>query len=38
MKAFREAKREATIMHQIAKGYGEAETAAMAAWFARQPQ
>jgi cytochrome c553 len=36
MNAFREGKREATLMHQIAKGYGEAEIAALAAWFARQ--
>ena len=34
MKAFREGKREATIMHQISKGYSEAETAAIAAYFA----
>jgi sulfide dehydrogenase cytochrome subunit len=38
MKAFKEGKREATIMHQIAKGYGDAEIAAMAAWFATQPR
>ena len=36
MKAFREGKREATVMHQIAKGYGDAEIAALAAYFARQ--
>ena len=36
MKAFREGKRDATVMHQIAKGYSEAETAAIAAWFAAQ--
>ena len=36
MKAFREGKREATLMHQIAKGYSDAEIAALAAWFARQ--
>jgi cytochrome c553 len=34
MKAFKEGKREATIMHQIAKGYSDAEIAAMAAYFA----
>jgi cytochrome subunit of sulfide dehydrogenase len=34
MKAFREGKRDATIMHQIAKGYSDAETAAIAAYFA----
>ena len=38
MKAFKEGKREATIMQQIAKGYGDAEIAAMAAHFAKQPQ
>jgi len=38
MKAFKEGKREATIMHQVAKGYGDAEIAAIAAYFARQPQ
>jgi len=36
MKAFRDGKREATIMHQIAKGYSEGEIAAIAAYFARQ--
>ena len=36
MKAFRDGKRDATLMHQIAKGYSDAEIAAMAAWFARQ--
>ena len=34
MKAFREGKADATVMHQIAKGYGEAETAAIARYFA----
>jgi cytochrome subunit of sulfide dehydrogenase len=36
MKLFREGKREATLMHQIAKGYTEAETNAMADFFAAQ--
>jgi len=36
MKSFRDGKREATLMHQIAKGYGDAEIAALASWFARQ--
>jgi len=36
MKAFKEGKREATVMHQIAKGYDDAEIAALAAYFARQ--
>lgn len=37
MAAFRDGSRPATVMHQIAKGYGEAEIAAMAEWFSRQP-
>jgi len=36
MKAFKDGKREATVMHQIVKGYSDAETAAIAAWFAAQ--
>jgi cytochrome c553 len=36
MRAFKEGKREATLMHQIAKGYSDAEIAAIAAYFARQ--
>jgi len=36
MKAFKDGKREATVMHQIAKGYSDAEVAAMAAYFAAQ--
>ena len=36
MKAFKEGKREATVMHQIAKGFGDAEIAALAAYFASQ--
>jgi cytochrome c553 len=36
MKAFKEGTRQATIMHQIAKGYNDAEIAAMADYFARQ--
>lgn len=36
LKAFRDGKREATVMHQIAKGYSDAEIAALGAWFARQ--
>lgn len=38
LKAFKDGKREATIMHQIAKGYSDAEIAALAAWFAKQPR
>ena len=37
MGEFREGKRAATIMHQIAKGYGDAETAAIAKYFEAQP-
>lgn len=36
MGEFREGKRPATLMHQIAKGYSDAETAAIAGWFSRQ--
>lgn len=37
MKAFRDGSRKATIMHQIAPGYTEAEIAALAEYFAAQP-
>ncbi len=36
MRAFRDGKRPATVMHQIAKGYTDAEIEAIAAWFAGQ--
>ena len=36
MKAFKEGKREATIMHQIAKGYSDAEINALGVYFAAQ--
>jgi cytochrome c553 len=36
MKAFREGKRTATIMHQLAKGYSDEQIAAMADFFSRQ--
>lgn len=36
MKQFKEGKREATIMHQIAKGYSDAEVAAVAEYFSKQ--
>lgn len=36
MRAFRDGKREATVMHQIAKGYSDSEIEAIAAWFAAQ--
>ena len=38
MRAFRDGKRPATIMHQIAKGYTDEEIAALAAYFAGQPR
>ena len=37
MRAFRDGKRPATVMHQLAKGYSDAELAALAEFFARQP-
>lgn len=36
MRAFRDGKRPATVMHQIAKGYSEAQIDAIAAHFASQ--
>jgi cytochrome c553 len=36
MRAFRDGRRPATVMHQIAKGYSDAEIDALAAWFAAQ--
>ena len=36
MKAFKEGKRDATIMHQLAKGYSDAEVAALGDYFAAQ--
>ncbi len=36
MKAFKEGKREATVMHQIAKGFTDSEIAAIAGYFASQ--
>jgi cytochrome c553 len=36
MRAFREGKREATVMHQIARGYGDAEIAALAEYFSKR--
>ena len=36
MRAFRDGKRPASVMHQIAKGYTDAEIEAIAAWFAAQ--
>jgi len=36
MKLFRDGKRPATVMHQIAKGYSDAQIDQVAAWFAAQ--
>jgi cytochrome subunit of sulfide dehydrogenase len=36
MRAFRDGTRPATVMHQIAKGYNDAQIDAMAAWFSGQ--
>jgi cytochrome subunit of sulfide dehydrogenase len=36
MREFRDGKRPATIMHQLAKGYTDAQIAAVAAYFASQ--
>lgn len=37
MRAFRDGKRAATIMHQLAKGYTDAQIDAIAEHFSRQP-
>jgi sulfide dehydrogenase cytochrome subunit len=36
MAQFRDGKRPATVMHQIAKGYSDAEVAAIAGYFSKQ--
>jgi len=36
MQDFRDGKRPATVMHQIAKGYTDPQINALAAWFAAQ--
>jgi len=36
MRAFRDGQRPATVMHQIAKGYTDAQIDALAAWFSAQ--
>ena len=36
MRAFRDGKRPATVMHQIAKGYTDPQIDALAAWYAAQ--
>jgi cytochrome c553 len=38
MRQFRNGSRSATVMHQIVKGYGDAEIARLAEFFARQPK
>ena len=38
MAQFKEGKRPATLMHQIAKGYTDAEIAALADYFSKQPR
>lgn len=37
MRDFRDGKRQATIMHQLAKGYSDEQIALLAEFFARQP-
>jgi len=36
MRAFRDGKRPATVMHQVAKGYSDAQIDQLATWFASQ--
>ena len=36
LRAFRDGKRAATVMHQIAKGYSDAQIDQLASWFAAQ--
>ena len=36
MRAFRDGKRPATVMHQIAKGYSDEQIDQLASWFASQ--
>ena len=38
MAQFKDGKRPATVMHQIAKGYSDAEIAAIAEYFSKQPR
>ena len=38
MAQFKSGTRPATVMHQIAKGYGDAEIAALAEYFSKQPR
>lgn len=37
VQAFRDGARPATVMNRIAKGFSDAEIAAIAAWYAAQP-
>jgi sulfide dehydrogenase cytochrome subunit len=36
MRAFRDGKRPATVMHQIAKGYSDVQIEALASWYSQQ--
>ncbi|OYU96668.1 MAG: cytochrome C, partial [Burkholderiales bacterium PBB5] len=36
LKAYKDGSKSATVMHQIAKGYTEAQINTLAAWFAAQ--
>ena len=36
MRAFRDGKRQATVMQQLARGYSDAQIEQLAAWFAAQ--
>jgi sulfide dehydrogenase cytochrome subunit len=38
MQEFKDGKRQATIMHQLAKGYGTEEIAALSDYFSKQPR
>ena len=38
MKAFKEGKRQASIMHQISKGYSDEQITALAVYFSKQPK
>lgn len=38
LQAFKAGARPATIMHQLAKGYSDAQIQQLAAWFAAQPR
>jgi cytochrome c553 len=38
MKSFKDGSRSATVMHQIAKGYSDAQIQQIAAYFAAQPR